>query len=400
VVGDARPRVFLSYRRSDTQHAAGRAADKLADRYELFMDIDTIPPGVDFADYLRRAVGGCDVLVAFIGEKWASAADEAGHRRLDDPDDWVAAEISTALNRDVPVIPVLVDAAVLPPAEALPERLRPMVSRQAAPLRFESFTADLSHLVAAIDHAALLRPPAAPAPSSPGPESSFADRWQKEPAAKPRTPAALAVPAARRRVLPVVVGVAIVALLGAGTWFWLGQRDGAVPPAASTAPSSTAHTPAATATVPAATSVAALRQRVPEQFRSTCKKLVPTDPLLTSGLVVAIQCAPTAHGSGPRPKFAFYFQYATAAAAQLAFRGYYAASAPGAGDCTSEPGEIPDERGPAGGTGVLRCYRDANGYGVFAWVTPEQAIVASAADPDRSFGELFTWWSTAGPTVR
>jgi len=399
VVGDARPKVFLSYRRSDTSHAAGRAADKLADRYELFMDIDTIPPGVDFADYLRRAVGGCDVLVAFVGENWTSAADASGNRRLDDPNDWVAAEIATALDRGVPVIPVLVDAAVLPPAELLPERLRPMVSRQAAPLRFESFTADLNHLVAAIDHAALLRPSAGATQTSPVPEASFADRWQKEPAAKPRTPAALAVPAARRRATPLVVGVAIVLLLGAGAWFLLGQHVSALPTTASTT-SAASPSPVGAATVPAATSVAAVRERVPEPFRSTCKKLTPTDPLLTRDLLVAVQCTPTERGSGPRPRFAFYFQYATATAAQVAFRGYYAASAPGGGDCTAEPGEIPDERSTAGGTGVLRCYRDANGYGVFAWVAPEQAIVASAADPDRSFGELFTWWSTAGPTVR
>jgi hypothetical protein len=401
VVGDARPRVFLSYRRSDTQHVAGRAADKLADRYKLFMDIDTIPPGVDFADYLRRAVGGCDVLLAFVGENWTTAADEHGRRRLDDPGDWVAAEIATALNRGVAVIPVLVDGAVLPSAEALPEGLRPMVGRQAAPLRFESFTADLNHLVAAIDHAALLRPSTGPPPVSPVSEPSFATRWEKEPAAKPRTPAALSVPAARRRATPALVGVAIVALLGAGAWFWLGQRGTASAPSASTTASSAQQSTAGTATtVPAATSVAALRERVPEEFRSTCKKLAPTDPLLTRALLVAVQCTPTERGSGPRPKFAFYFQYATAAAARVAFRGYYAASAPGPGDCTAEPGEIPDERGPAGGTGVLRCYRDANGYGVFAWVTPEQAIVASAADPDRSFGELLTWWSTAGPAVR
>lgn len=399
MVGDVRPQVFLSYRRADTQHAAGRAADKLADRYKLFMDIDTIPPGVDFADYLRRAVGGCDVLLAFVGENWATAVDEYGHRRLDDPDDWVAAEIATALDRGVAVIPVLVDAAVLPSVETLPERLRPMVSRQAAPLRFESFTADLNHLIAAIDHAALLRP-ARPTPPSAVPEPGFADRWQKEPSARPRTPAALAVPAVRRRATPALVGVAIVALLGAGAWFWLGQRDRAVAPAAATTASSAEQSPAGTATVPAATSVAALRERVPEQFRSTCKKLAPTDPQLTSGLVVAVQCAPTERGKGPRPKFAFYFQYATATAAGAAFRGYYAANAPGPGDCTVEPGEIPDERSPAGGTGVLRCYRDANGYAVFAWVAPEQAIVASAADPDRSFAELFTWWSGAGPAAR
>ncbi|HEY3340192.1 MAG TPA: toll/interleukin-1 receptor domain-containing protein [Propionicimonas sp.] len=399
MVGGARPRVFLSYRRSDTQHVAGRAADKLADRYELFMDIDTIPPGVDFADYLRRAVGGCDVLVAFIGEGWATVVDGQGRRRIDDPEDWVASEIATALNRGIPVIPVLVDAAVLPNPDTLPDRLRPMVSRQTTPLRFESFSADLNHLVAAIDHAARLSSSGASVPTAPAVEPAFADRWDKEPAPRPRTPAALALPAARRRAPALAIGIGIVALAGAGAWIWQGQHGSAATPVAAAPASSPRASPTAIRTVAPATSVAALKARTPAGFRSTCRKLTPTDPLLTTDLVIAIQCAPTERGTGARPRYAFYFQYPTAAAAETAFRGYYAASAPGAGDCTAEPGEIPDDRSPAGGTGVLRCYRDANGYAVLAWISPEQAIVASAADPDRSLGELLAWWRSGGPTV-
>lgn len=399
MVGQARPRVFLSYRRSDTQHVAGRAADKLADRYDLFMDIDTIPPGVDFTDYLRRAVGGCDVLLAFIGDAWGTAADEAGRRRLDDPGDWVAAEVATALGRGIPVIPVLVDGAVLPPAGELPDRLRSLVSRQAAPLRFDSFSADLTHLVAAIDHAARPTTGGDPGAAASGPPPAFADRWEQRPAERPRTPVALAVPAARRRVAPVLVGAVVVAVVGVGAWAWLGPRGPVATPASpQSGPPATSPTPTPTATVAPATSVAALKQRVPEALRGTCRKLAPEDPLLAADLVVALQCAPMAGGAGARPRFAFYFQYASAAAAQAAFRGYYAAGPPGAGDCTAQPGEVPDERPGAAG-GVLRCYRDGNGYGVFAWTAPEQAIVASAADPDRSFEELFAWWSQAGPSA-
>ena len=73
-----RVRVFLSYRRADTQHVAGRAGDKLGELFELFMDIDTIPPGVDFTDYVRRAVSSCDVLLAFIGDRWLDLVDESG----------------------------------------------------------------------------------------------------------------------------------------------------------------------------------------------------------------------------------------------------------------------------------------------------------------------------------
>ncbi|MGC3992928.1 MAG: toll/interleukin-1 receptor domain-containing protein [Propionicimonas sp.] len=382
--------MFLSYRRADSQHVAGRAADKLADRYELFMDIDTIPPGVDFTEYLRRAIGGCDVLLAFIGERWATVTDADGRRRIDDPEDWVAAEITTALARNVPVIPVLVDGAVLPAAEALPESLRPLVSRQSTPLRFESFTADLAHLVAAIEHASHHDvPPGADAPAE------FADRWDKDAAAPARTPAALSVPARRRSTLPVIVGVAVALACGVGGWLWFARTVPAT--VASPRPTVTATSTSATPLppVPPATTTGALKARAPASFRGTCKRLVPTDAALANGLVVAVQCSPAAAGGGPR--YAFYLQYGDAGAAQEAFRGYYAGSPAESGDCTQNPGEALDERSEGSPFGVLRCYRDANAYSVFAWIAPEQSIVASAADPDLSFGELFAWWSQAGP---
>lgn len=395
-----RGKVFLSYRRADTQHAAGRAADKLADRFELFMDIDTIPPGVDFTDYLKRAVGGCDVLLAFIGDRWAGLTDETGRRRLDDPHDWVVAEIATALAREVPVIPVLVDGADLPMADQLPEQLRPLAMRQATRLRFESFSADLAHLVAAIEHVVPSdadREPTAVAP--PAKNGPFADRWNQEPKPHKRTPVGLTVPA-RRRLAPAIVGGVLAIAIGAGAWAMLGrgQASSATP---SVAPATAASLPASATPLPTvapATTVALLKLRVPAAIRPSCRKLAPSDKVLVRNLVVALQCSPTKSDPG-RPRYAFYFQYADTRAAQVAFRDYYASDKPGPGDCTAEPGEVLDDRVAGSPFGVLRCYRDADGYRVFAWISPEQSIVASAADQDRSFAELFAWWSGAGPTV-
>ena len=55
------------------------------------------------------------MLVALIGRQWMTATDEEGHRRLDDPDDYVRSEVQAALERGVRVIPVLVDGAKPPP---------------------------------------------------------------------------------------------------------------------------------------------------------------------------------------------------------------------------------------------------------------------------------------------
>jgi hypothetical protein len=38
-------RVFVSYRRADSRHAAGRLGERLDEHFTLFMDVDRIRPG-------------------------------------------------------------------------------------------------------------------------------------------------------------------------------------------------------------------------------------------------------------------------------------------------------------------------------------------------------------------
>jgi Tn3 transposase DDE domain len=59
------------------------------------------------------------------------AVTEAGNRRLDSPKDFVRIEIATALQRDIPVIPILLDGASIPKADQQPEDLKPTSSRRA-----------------------------------------------------------------------------------------------------------------------------------------------------------------------------------------------------------------------------------------------------------------------------
>jgi hypothetical protein len=85
------PGIFISYRREDSSAYAGRLYDHLVDRFGkncVFMDVDSIEPGVDFIEVLRDTVGSCDVLIAVIGKHWLMAADAEG-RRLDRAEDLV-----------------------------------------------------------------------------------------------------------------------------------------------------------------------------------------------------------------------------------------------------------------------------------------------------------------------
>ncbi len=144
--------IFVSYRRDDAKHAAGRLVDRLEksfSRDQLFFDIDNIEPGFDFVRVLKEQVESCDVLLPIIGPGWLDARDEHGARRLDNPKDFVRIELETALARDIRVIPVLVDGAKMP-GEGLPSALRGLATRHAVRLEHTRFSVDADGLLAAL----------------------------------------------------------------------------------------------------------------------------------------------------------------------------------------------------------------------------------------------------------
>ena len=131
------PKVFISYRRDDTLAFTGRLRDKLAERFgpdQVFMDFDNIPLGSDFREHLQGSLKECDVLLAVIGPNWTGTVADANRSRLSDPADFVRLEIQVALERDIPIIPVLVGDASMPTEEELPPDLEPLLYRQAAPV--------------------------------------------------------------------------------------------------------------------------------------------------------------------------------------------------------------------------------------------------------------------------
>jgi len=146
----AEPKAFINYRREDSGAYAGRIQDRLAPEFgrgNLFMDVDSIPIGADFVKTLGDEVGKCNVLLAVIGPKWLDVRDENGDRRLDNPDDFVRIEIATALQRNIPVIPILIDDATVPKADQLPEDLKALVRRNAHYVRHASFHTDVDKLI-------------------------------------------------------------------------------------------------------------------------------------------------------------------------------------------------------------------------------------------------------------
>ena len=142
--------IILSYRREDSAGVTGRIFDRLVQEFgtdRVFMDIDSMPAGVDFHEHLQATLANCGALLVVIGRSWRSQR-KGQPARIMDPDDWVRIEVETALERSIPVVPLLIDGASLPSRDQLPESLWPLLRRNALPVDSgRDFHAQMSRLV-------------------------------------------------------------------------------------------------------------------------------------------------------------------------------------------------------------------------------------------------------------
>jgi hypothetical protein len=143
----------VSYRREDSGYIADRICERLVrdlGRENVFKDVDSIPLGVDFATQINQELKRCTALFAIIGPRWLAAAKN-GFRRLDDPNDFVRIEVASALRREVRVVPVLVEGAVIPSVEDLPMDLRPLSRRNGITVRPDpDFHSDVGRLLSGL----------------------------------------------------------------------------------------------------------------------------------------------------------------------------------------------------------------------------------------------------------
>jgi hypothetical protein len=139
--------IFISYRREDTGGHAGRLCDRLTARFggdRVFLDIQDIRPGENFATSIEDTIATCDCVIAVIGPRWL----EAIRKRAQSSDDFVRHEIGAALKRHVTVIPVLMGGARMPAAAALPPELSELSHINAIEVRDERFDQDVAELEA------------------------------------------------------------------------------------------------------------------------------------------------------------------------------------------------------------------------------------------------------------
>ncbi len=147
--------IFISYREKDTAGETGRLADSLLQYFEadqVFRDIDKIEPGIDFSEAISKSLEACDVMLAVIGPDWATITHpNSTDPRLKDPNDWVRIEIASALSRNIRVVPVLVNGAVLPTSNQLPHDLQGLLRRQSYEVSNRRWQYDTENLAAFLE---------------------------------------------------------------------------------------------------------------------------------------------------------------------------------------------------------------------------------------------------------
>jgi hypothetical protein len=129
-------KIFVSYRTEDTLWPASFLVECLASHFgseSVLRDLDAVPLGVDFRGTIRSEVSRCDVLIVLIGPKWLARPHD--FRRIDHPNDATRIQIETALHDGIPIVPVLVDGALLPARGELPASMRTFAELPAIVLR-------------------------------------------------------------------------------------------------------------------------------------------------------------------------------------------------------------------------------------------------------------------------
>jgi len=245
--------VFISYRRDESSHFAGRLYDRFAERLgepRVFMDVDSIMPGEDWTEAIRGAVARCGLMLVLIGPRWGEISKE-GHRRIDSPDDPHRLEIEAAFDHDIPVIPVLLENAAIPRAIDLPDSLARLSHLQAIRMRHESFRSDSAWLLTVVEevlggqrdaalHAGRRQPTSPSGPMQPGARDTEATRASAKlpPTAPSRSGAAprhvrprlrkpaLHMPFTPKVVVPLLVLIAVAAVAFAAV-ILLGPRKAA-----------------------------------------------------------------------------------------------------------------------------------------------------------------------------
>ena len=127
------------------------------------MDIDNVPFGIDFRKHIQNVLSNSDILIEVVGPKWLGVR-KRGKSRIQEETDYVRIELETALQKGIPVVPVLVDGADMPKPGDVPSSLQDFIYLNAAPVDVgRDFHQHVDRLIRSMDR--LFEPAELPEPA-------------------------------------------------------------------------------------------------------------------------------------------------------------------------------------------------------------------------------------------
>ncbi len=119
-------KIFINYRREDSNWLTLMIYNELKDYYELvFKDIN-ISGGENFEIRIEKELYGCKVFIAVINKNWLAILKDKSGRVVD----YALMEIEKALMQKKYIIPILIDDTIMPSSDDLPENIRDLSFRK------------------------------------------------------------------------------------------------------------------------------------------------------------------------------------------------------------------------------------------------------------------------------
>jgi hypothetical protein len=142
-------KLFISYRREDTQRFARRLQKTLDEEFSnegVFLDEGGISGGKDYVEVIRSSIKNAYVFIPIIGEKWLKISGDSGKPRINEKKDVLHREIALALKKEIAIVPILYQDAKMPSARNLHKDIKELARFQGIRIRYRSFDDDILEL--------------------------------------------------------------------------------------------------------------------------------------------------------------------------------------------------------------------------------------------------------------
>jgi hypothetical protein len=147
-----RRQIFVSYRREDEGWAL-TITNALRDHFgetRVFQDVDRIDAGTDFVERIEQALDESGAMVALVGHNWMQAGPTGGEG-INDPADFIRAEIAMALRKGVAIVPVRLGTAEMPRQRQLPQEIAKFARLESKRLDRDHWQEDIKALASRLE---------------------------------------------------------------------------------------------------------------------------------------------------------------------------------------------------------------------------------------------------------